>query len=329
MRDRRGIALACALALGLSFTPLAAAAQPATRLPRVGYLTSGSPPARTIGAFRQGLRDLGWSEGQNIAVDYRFAEGRQDRLADLAADLVRLRVDVIVAGGTVASTAAKSATRTIPIVMIGAGDPVNLGLVASLARPGGNVTGSSFTSDLEMYGKALELLKETLPKVRRVAVLSNPANPSTPLVVARVKAAARSLGVQLQTLDVREPDELDRAFAGMARERAGALFVVSDAMFSLNRARLADLVARHRLPSMHGFREFVEAGGLMSYGPSLDALFRRAAFFVDRILKGAQPADLPVEQPATFELVVNLATARALGLTIPRSVLLRADQVIE
>jgi len=238
-------------------------------------------------------------------------------------------VDVIAAVGTAATAAAKNATRTIPIVMISVADPVGLGFITSLARPGGNVTGLTFGVGMETAGKGLELLKEALPKVRRVAVLTNPANPGQPLALKNVKAAARSLGMQLQLLEVRGPDEFDGAFAAMARECVGALFVVSEAMFNLHRVRLADLAARNRLPSMHGFREDVEAGALMSYGPSLDAMVRHGTLFVDKILKGAQPADLPVEQPTKFELVINLKTAKALGLTIPPSVLARADQVIE
>ena len=310
--------------------PLAAEAQQAAKIARIGYLSSSSATtSRVVEAFRQGLREFGWVEGQNIVIDWRFAEGRFDRLPDLAAELVRLKVDVIAAGPTPAAVAAKNATGTIPIVMIGVGDPVGLGLIASLARPGGNVTGVSFSVDLEIFGKGLELLKEIVPRVRRVAVLSNPANPAQALTIKDVKAAGRSLGVQLQLLEARGPNEFDGAFAAMAKERAEALLVVSDSMFLLHRARLADLAAKNQLPSMYGVREFVEAGCLMSYGPSIVANYRRAAFFVDKILKGAKPADLPVEQPTKFELAINLKTAKALGLTIPQSLLQRADQVIE
>ncbi len=291
--------------------------------------TSSTVSPRPVEAFRQGLRGLGWVEGQNIVIEYRSAEGRYDRLPDLAADLVRLKVDIIAAAGTAATTAAKNATRAIPIVMIGVGDPVGLELIASLARPGGNVTGLTFSVGMETAGKGLELLKEALPKVRRVAVLTNPANPGQPLALKNVKAAARSLGMQLQLLEARGPDEFDGTFAAMAKERVGALLVVSEAMFNIHRVRLADLAARNKLPSMHGFREDAEAGGLMSYGPDLADLCRRSATYVDKILKGAKPGDLPVEQPTKFELVINLKTAKALGLTIPASVLSRADQVIE
>ena len=325
------VALAATLALGLLAGPFVADAQPASKVQRIGYLlgTSSTVSSRPVETFRQGLRGLGWVEGQNIVIEYRSAEGRYDRLPDLAADLVRLKVDIIVAPGTAATTAAKNATRAIPIVMIGVGDPVGLELIASLARPGGNVTGLTFSVGMETAGKGLELLKEALPKVRRVAVLTNPANPGQPLALKNVKAAARSLGMQLQLLEARGPDEFDGAFAAMAKERVGALLVVSEAMFNIHRVRLADLAARNKLPSMHGFREDAEAGGLMSYGPDLADLFRRSATYVDKILKGAKPGDLPVEQPTKFELVINLKTAKALGLTIPASVLSRADHVIE
>jgi len=322
--------LAAAAALLLLAAPLTAEAQLAGKVHHIGYLASGSSTAapHVIEAFRQGLRELGWVEGQNIVIDYRFAEYKYDRLPDLAAELVRLKVDIIVAPATPAAAAAKNATGTIPIVMIGVGDPVGAGFVASLARPGGNVTGSSFGVGLEINSKQLELLKETVPKVRRVAILSNPTNPGHPRWMREYKDAGRSLGVQLQFLEARGPTEFDGAFAAMAKERVGALLVVADGMFMLHRTRLADLAAKTRLPSL-GYREFVEAGGLMSYGPSLPDLWRRAATFVDKVLKGAKPADLPVEQPIKFELVINLKTAKALGLTIPQSVLLRADQSLE
>jgi putative ABC transport system substrate-binding protein len=311
--------------------PLAAEAQQAGKVARIGFLGTRTPSDMSpfLDAFRQGLRELGWVEGQNTVIDYRFAEGRFDRLPELAAELVRLKVDIIVAATTPAAVAAKNATATIPIVGISLGDPVGLGLVASLARPGGNVTGSSFSVGLGIVGKGLELLEETIPKVRRVAVLSNPANPFQPLAIREVNAAARSLGVQLQLLEVRGPNELDGAFAAMAKERVEALLVVADSMFILHRTRLADLAARSRLPAAYGLREIVEAGGLMSYGPSLRDLYRRSAAYVDKILKGAKPGDLPVEQPTKFELVINLKAAKALGLTIPPSLLGRADEVIQ
>jgi ABC-type uncharacterized transport system substrate-binding protein len=328
--DRR--AFLTALAGSLLTAPLAAGAQQAGKVLRIGFLGGRTPSDMSpfLDAFRQGLRELGWVEGQNIVIDYRFAEGRFDRLPDLAAELVRLKVDIIVAQPVPAAVAAKNATGTIPIVMIsGSADPVGLGLIASLARPGGNVTGSSYSAGPEIGGKQLELLKETVPKLRRVAILSNPANPSHALAIREVRDAAPSLGVQLQLLEARGPNEFDGAFAAMAKERVGALLVMSDGIFNLHRTRLADLAARSRLPAAYGTRENVEAGGLMSYGPSLRDFYRRAATYVDKILKGATPGDLPVEQPTKFELVINLKTAKALGLTIPPSLLQRADQVIE
>jgi len=333
----RAYTLIAALILlpALLVAPLAAEAQEAGKVARIGFLGTGSSSdmsdmSRPVGAFRQGLRELGWVEGQNIVVDYRFAEGRSDRLPELAAELVRLKVDIIVAVAAIGAAAAKNATETIPIVMISGGlDPVGLGLVASLARPGGNVTGSSYSVGPEIFGKGLELLKEALPKVRRIAILSNPANPNQPLFIREVKAAARSLGVQLQLLEARGHNEFDGAFAAMAKERVGALLVVADTVFNLHRTRLADLAGRSRLPAAYGNREFVEDGGLMSYGPSFRDLFRRSATFVDKILKGAKPGDVPVEQPTKFELVINLKTAKALRLTIPEALLQRADEVIQ
>ena len=320
------------LAVSLVLAPLAADAQQAGKAPRIGILSLTSPSDRPflLDAFRQRLRELGWVEGQNIVIDYRYAEDRVDRLPDLAAELVRLKVDLIVASaGTQVATAAKNATETIPIVMIFVRDPVGTGLIASLARPGGNVTGVSGYAGLEIVAKQLELLKETVPKIRRVAILSNPANAYHQLAIREANVAARSLGVQLQLLEARGPNEFDGAFAAMAKERVGALLVLSDAMLNSHRTRLADLAARSRLPAAYGVRESVEAGGLMSYGPSFLDLYRRSAAYVDKILKGAKPADLPVEQPTKFELVFNLKTAKALGLTIPQSLLQRADQVIE
>jgi putative ABC transport system substrate-binding protein len=318
-------------ATAILVVPLAAEAQRAGRVPRIGYLGTRSPSDFGLDAFRQGLRELGWVEGQNIVIEYRFAEGRLERLPDLAAELVRLKVDVIMTHSNPGATAAKNATNTIPIVMTVVGDPVGLGLTASLARPGGNATGLSFSVvGLEIIGKQLELLKETVLKIRpRVAILSNAASPIQPLAIRDVNVAAQSLRVQLQFLEVRGPDEFDSAFAAMTKERVGALLVVADTMFMFHRTQLADLAARSRLPAAYGWREHVEAGGLMSYGPSLRDLFQRAAVFVDKILKGAKPADLPVEQPTKFELVINLKTAKALGLTISQSLLLRADQTIE
>jgi putative ABC transport system substrate-binding protein len=311
--------------------PLAAEAQPVGKIPRVGYLAGQHSTDFTRGpeAFRQGLRDLGWVVDQNIVIEGRSAAGRYHRLPELATELVRLKVDVIVAMGNAASTAAKNATGTIPIIGVSMGDPVAQGLVASLARPGGNITGLTNSAGSGSYQKGLELLKEAAPKVRRVAVLSNPANPGMSNTLQELHETGRSLGVELQPLQARGPDQFDAAYGAMAQARAGALLLVTEAMFAGYRARLVDLAARHKLPTMYGERQYVEAGGFMSYGTSLNAMVRRSAFYVDKVLKGAKPADLPVEQPATFELMINLKTAKALGLTIPPAVLARADEVIQ
>jgi putative ABC transport system substrate-binding protein len=318
-------------ALGLLATPLTAAAQPAGKVPRIGVLgpRTSTDGARYLDPFRRGMRELGWVEGQNILIEYRWAEGRSERIPGLAAELVRLNVDVIFAGTTAMTVAAREATSTIPIVMATGGDPVAIGLVASLARPGGNVTGLSFSVGSETFAKQIELLKETVPTVRRVAMLFNPANPSNRRAVDRVRDAARSVGVSLQVLEVRAPDDFERAFAMMARARAEALLVVADSILSFHRSRLQDFVVRSRLPAIYGLREHVEGGGLMSYAADVRDNFRRAAGYVDKILKGARPGDLPVEQPTKFELVINLKAAKALGFTIPPSLLQRADQVID
>ena len=317
---------------GLLAAPFTVDGQPAGKVYRIGYLSAGSATSsnpRLIEAFRLGLRELRWIEGQNLFIEYRWAEGRYDRQPDLAAELVRLKVDLIVAAPAPPALAAKSATGTIPVVFMGAADPVGIGLVASLARPGGNVTGLSYSVGSSIFAKDLELLKEAVPKLRRVAVLSNPASPSQPLAISEIKSAARSLGLQLELVEARGPGEFDGAFAAIARKRAEALFVVQDPAFSSHRARLVDLAVKDRLPTILTQREDAEAGGLMSYGPRLSDLWRRAATYVDKILKGAKPADLPVEQPTKFELVINLKTAKALGLSIPPSLLQRADEVIQ
>ena len=309
-----------------------AEAQPTGKVYRLGFLGSGSAAAsaNVIEAFRDGLRDLGWTEGQNIVIDYRFAENRFDRLPDLAAELVRLKVDLIVAAPAAAAAAAKNATGTIPIVMFAATDPVGLGLIASLARPGGNITGLSYSYDFGIHGKRLQLLKDAVPNAKRVAILSNPSGSSQAKTLGSLKTAAQSLGVSLQFLEVRAPGDFDAAFAAMTRNRADALMVVADPLFGTHAVRLAELVAKHRLPSIYGVRGEFAPGGLVFYGQaSVAQQARQAAVYADKILKGAKPADLPVEQPTKFELVVNLKTARALGLTIPPSFLLRADQVIE
>jgi putative ABC transport system substrate-binding protein len=312
--------------LGLLAVPLFAWAQP-VKVPRIGVLRAGAPPDPLLEAFRQGLRDLGYAEERNISIEYRWAEGRSERLPALAADLVRLKVDVIVASGDTAALAARRATTAIPIVMPVSNDPVTVGLVASLARPGGNVTGfaSLYT---ELPGKWVELLKEALPLVSRVAVIWDPR--TGPATVRVSEAAARALGLHLQVLSVGRPDDFVTAFAEAQKSRAEALIVLSSAFLYAHRTRLVELAAQHRLPAMYHQSDFVlGSGGLMSYGPDLYDLFRRSATFVDKILKGAKPADLPVEQPTKFELVINLKTAKALGLTIPPSVLARADEVIE
>jgi putative tryptophan/tyrosine transport system substrate-binding protein len=314
------------LGLALLWAPPDSDAQPAGKIPRIGILRLGSAPDPLVEAFRQGLRDLGHIEGQNVAIEYRWAEGQDERLPGLAADLVRIGVDVIVAGGTQA-LAIRDHTTTIPIVMPVAADPVGAGLVASIARPGGNVTGLAFLSE-ELPGKWMELLKETLPRISRVAILWHPATEAGQVRVS--EAAAESLGLRIHALKVQRPGDLATTFAEAQRRHAEGLIVLSSPFLYAHRARLVELAAKHRLPTMYHQREFVvEAGGLMSYGPNLRDLFRRAATYVDRILKGAKPADLPVEQPTRFELVVNLKTAKALGLTIPTSVLARADEIIE
>src|SRR5262249_32694183 len=307
-----------------------AEAQQPKKVPRIGLLLGSSPSsanAARIEAFRQGLRDLGYIEGQNLIIEYRYAEGKVDRLPDLAAELVRLKVDAIFAESTPSVQAAKQATTTIPIVSV-SGDPVGLGLVASLARPGGNVTGlANFTS--ELAGKRLELLKEVVPRVSRVAVLWNPDAPSSTLRMRGTEAAAPSLGIKLQPVDVREPNDFEHAFAALKKDRADALFPLRSPLISSQVKRIVELAAKNRVPGMYDASEFAEAGGLMSYGTMLADLDRRAASYVDKILKGAKPADLPVEQPTKFEFAINLRTAKQIGVTIPQSVLFRADKVIK
>jgi putative ABC transport system substrate-binding protein len=320
-----------ALASGAVAWPMVVRAQQQPKVPRIGYLgvTSPTDRPRLLDAFRQRLRELGWVEGQNVAIDYRFAEGRLDRLPHLAADMVRLKVDVIVSLGTQGVTAAKNATATIPIVMIAVRDPVGTGLIANLARPGGNVTGVSGYAGLESVAKQLELLKEMVPETSRVAILANPANAYHQLAINEVNVAAKALGVQLQLLEAQDASDFESAFAAMAKERVGALLVLSDVIFNSYGSRLADLAASRRLPTANAVRESVEAGQLMSYGPSFLDSYRRSAEYVDKILKGTKPADLPVEQPTKFELVINLQTAKRLGLTLPPTLLSRADEVIE
>jgi len=314
-------------------SPLAVEAQQTANIIHLGFLSlSRAPNLHLHEAFRQRMRDLGYAEGRNVVIEYRDAEGKPERLPALAAELVALKVDVIVTGGgTPSALAAMQATKTIPIVFSSAPDPVADGLVASLARPGGNVTGSSnLTPDL--VGKCLEQLKQAVPAVSRVAALWQPGAMDERTEKDMRKAAdiaAEALGVRLQLLEVRSAVDFNRAFSDMTRTRAGALTVLPSAMLVSERRRLVDLAAKNRLPAVYPQREFVDAGGLMSYGPDLADLFRRTATYVDKILKGAKPADLPVEQATKFELVINLKTAKALGLTIPQSLLLRADQVIQ
>jgi ABC-type uncharacterized transport system substrate-binding protein len=320
------------IAGGLLAVALAAEAQQAARIPRIGFLSPSSlsdpRTSRYFEALRQGLREQGYVEGQNIAIESRWAEGKYDRLPGLATELVRLRIAVIVTYGGVATQAAQQATGTIPIVMAVVQEPVSTGLVSSLARPGGNITGMSLMSP-ELVGKELEILKEIVPKVSRVALLGNPAQIGHAPQVRHAQDTARALGVGLQLLEARDPSEIDKAFAAITTERAGAVIVLPDSMLLDHRTRIADLAARRRLPLVSAMADHAEAGGLMAYGPSVSDMFRRAATYVDKILKGAKPGDLPVEQPTKFELVINLKTAKALGLTIPPSLLGRADEVIQ
>ena len=317
------------LAVFLLAAPLAAEAQAPAKVPRIGFLSARPPTDNPyfIESFWQGLRELGYVEGQNIAIEYRFAEGRPERLPALAAELVRLKVDVIVTGGPPAPEAAKQATGTIPVVFAVAADPVAVGLVASLARPGGNITGLASISG-EVVGKQLELLKEVAPKISRVAVLQNSSNQAHRHTLRQAEGAARALGVQLHIVEAHTPPEIDAAFAAMRSQRVGGVLVLRDPLFLTQRTQIAALAAKNRLPVVYGFREEAEAGGLMAYGASVPLMYRRAAIYVDKILKGAKPGDLPVEQPTKFDLIINLKTAKALGLTIPPSLLARADEVI-
>ncbi len=331
--QRRFGQLGCLITLVLAILALPGAsnAQRSANIPHIGILWFGSPvvgPSPLLEAFRHGLHDLGYVEGQNIAIEARHAAMRAGQLPELAANLVSFKVDIIVAVGDAAINAARHATSTIPIVMVASADPVGAGFVASLARPGGNLTGLSALSP-ELSGKRLELLREAIPGASRIAILVNPTDPAQILDVRELQTAAQALGVQLQTLVVRGLDEFDTAFAALTGERAEALLVLEDPLTVTYRIRIVDLVAKSRLPAMYAVREFVDAGGLMAYGPSLPDLFRRAAYYVDRILKGAKPGDLPVEQPVKFELVINLQTAKTLGLALPSSLLFQANEVIQ
>jgi putative ABC transport system substrate-binding protein len=322
--------LSAVLALLLLVAPLMAAAQQGARIPRIGILWVYSPSVGSVfaDAFRQGLRGLGYVEGRTIVLEERWAEGKFDRLPSLAGELVRLNVDVILTASTPAAQAAQQATRTIPIVITLVTDPVESGIVASLARPGGNITGLSLMHP-ELTGKRLELLKEVIPKVRRVGVFWSASTPSYQRLLSETETAARSLGLQLHVVEVRGPTDFDNAFSAIARGRVGALVLLPDVLFRNQQKRILDLASKHQLPAMYWSRELVDAGGLMAYGANIPDQYRQAATVVDKILKGAKPGDLPIEQPAKLELVINVQTAKALGLTIPQSVLLRADHVVE
>jgi putative tryptophan/tyrosine transport system substrate-binding protein len=317
------------LTLGLIAAPFASDAQPPARVVRIGVLAlwvaSATPLAE---AFRQGLREHGYVEGHNVTFEYRSVQGRAERLPSLAAELVRLKVDVIVTESNVAALAAKHATQTIPVVMAIAGDPVTAGVVGSLARPGGNVTGLTLMNR-ELSGKRLQLLREVAPRIAVVAVIWNPTDPPAAEALRETEAAAQSWGLKIHAIEARSPADLDAAFKAVADARPDAFFTLPGGMFQDNKTRIFDFARKNRLPGIFSNREYAEAGGLMSYGPSFAALFRRAAGYVDKILKGTKPADLPIEQPTTYELVINLKTAKALGLTIPPALLQRADQVIE
>jgi putative tryptophan/tyrosine transport system substrate-binding protein len=309
--------------------PLAARAQQPAKLPTIGFLgqSTRSAASEWVAAFVQRLRELGWIENRTVAIDYRWAEGRDEQFADIAAEFVRLKVDVIVTSGVPAVLASKQATSVIPIIFATAGDPVGTGLVASLARPGGNVTGLSNQMS-DTGGKRLELLREVLPSLRRLAIMANVGNPAIMLEMGEIRAIARKLGLEVNTLEIRRAQDIVPAFEAL-KGRSEALYVCTDALINTNRIRINILAVGARLPTMHGSRDYVEAGGLMSYGVNFPDSFRRAADYVDKILRGRKPADIPVEQPNKFDLIINLTTAKALGLTIPESFLLRADEVIE
>ena len=322
--DRR--AFLSTVAGGLLVAPLGAEAQQAGKVYRIGFLRAGQPPESYLDGFQQGLRERGYVYGQNVVVEFRATDGSVDPLPRLTEELLRLKVDVFLASAAPAAVAVRRATTSVPIVFVGVVDPVGLGLVPSLGRPGGSITGLATTS-ADFAGKRLELLRAIVPSLRRVAVLWHPANPSNPIQLKGAQAAARALGMRLEPVSIEGPNDFDSASKAVPGTD-GLLFLESP-LFTTHRARLAELAARSRLPAIYGQREYVEVGGLMSYGTHFKDLYRRAAWYVDKILKGAKPGDLPVEQPTNFELVINLKTAKALGLTIPQSLLQRADQVIE
>jgi len=311
--------------------PFAIDAQQRASLPRIGYvvLNDADSGRHLLAAFRQGLRERGWVDGQNIVIEERYADGVLDRLRALVAELIRLKVDVIVTTSSATTWAAKDATRSIPIVMTVSADALGEGLVTSLARPGGNITGMTYLVGPEIAGKQLQLLKDLVPNAMRVAVLTNPTNKSHAALARELKVAAQSLGVQLHVVEAPSPDQLDNAFDAMTREHAGALLVLTDSIFVGQRRRIVDLAARAKLPAIYYQREYVDAGGLISYGASLWDMFHRSAADVDKILRGAKPADIPIEQPTKFDLVINLKAAKALGITISQSLLQRADEAIQ
>ena len=322
----RRIGLAVVLALSVVLAPLPDEAQPAGKVYRIGFLRAGPPPGEFVEAFQQGLGASGYIDGRNVVIEYRSTDGSFDELSRLAAELVRFNVDVILASGAPAAFAARSATTKVPIVFVSVYDPVEIGLVTSLARPGGNVTGLSQTS-ADLGGKRLELLKELVPKLKRIAILWHPANLTNLVQKKSVEVAARTTGVEIKSVPVQDPSQFGSAF----EEARGvdALMQMDDPLFTTHRRQLAELAVRSRLPAIYGIRPIVDAGGLMFYGADSRDLYRRAATYTDKILKGAKPADLPIEQPTKYELVINLKTAKALGLTIPQTLLLRADQIIQ
>jgi putative ABC transport system substrate-binding protein len=326
----RAFIIVVAFTISVPIAPSASQAQHGGHVPRVGYLgtSSASLESELVKAFREGLRDRGYVEGQNIVIEYRWAEGDYQRLPDLVADLVKLKVDLILTSGTPGALAAKRATQTIPIVMAVTGAAVATGLVSSLARPGGNLTGlTTMVPDLE--GKRLEILREVLPKLMTLVVLVNPSNPLTAIQWEQAKTSAKTLGIQLQPIELQRPEDFKDAFARVARQRPDAITMIADRFLLAHRTQIVDFVAKTRLPAMYPYRDFVVAGGLMSYAPSYEDLFRRSATYVDNILRGAKPSDLPIEQPTKFEFLVNLKTAKILGVSIPPSLLLRADHVFE
>ena len=327
MKRREFIAL-LGLGSAAAALPLAAAAQP--KIPRIGFMgnSTAALEANLLDAFREGLQELGYEEGRNIIIEYRWADGKYDRFPALVAELIAAKVDAIVTAGTPAALAVKKATTTVPLVMVAVGDPVGTGLVPSLARPGGNLTGlSSVAPDLE--GKRLQLLREVVPALSHVAMFINSLNPFHISSMKQARTAAQAMGIKLQLHDIRKSEDLDDAFAAIRKERPDALLILADRVFLHNRERMMDFTREQRLPNVNAYKELVEVGGLMSYGPSYEDMHKRAAIYVDKILKGAKPADLPIEQPSKFTFIINLKTAKALGVTVPSQLLGLADQLIE